>query len=145
MFDRRFIELALTVAPADKRDSKLLGRLTDRLDPALALIPLDSGLSPARLGQQSAMTRLATTALTARKAARKIGQRIRHGRRPQLGAGHTSQLILEHWRAEPSSYAGLYDLPFLRPQWLDEVLAGSRKATPTTVAFLVNLVAVTHT
>jgi asparagine synthase (glutamine-hydrolysing) len=145
MFDRRFIELALAVAPADKRDSKLLGRLTNRLDPTLAQIPLDSGLSPARLGKQSAMTRVATTALTARKAARKIRQRMSHGRRPQLGAGHTSALVLEHWRAQPASYAALYDVPFLRPQWLDEVLAGSRTATPTTTAFLVNLVAVART
>ena len=44
MFDRRFIELALAVAPADKKDSMLLGRLMTTLDPELAGIPIDSGL-----------------------------------------------------------------------------------------------------
>src|SRR6185503_20682279 len=33
MFDRRFIVLALAVAPADKRNSMLLGRLMRTLDP----------------------------------------------------------------------------------------------------------------
>ncbi len=44
MFDRRFIELALAVAPGDKKDSMLLGRLMTELDPELAAIPIDSGL-----------------------------------------------------------------------------------------------------
>ena len=39
MFDRRFIELALAVAPADKKDSMLLGRLMTTLDPELAEHP----------------------------------------------------------------------------------------------------------
>jgi asparagine synthase (glutamine-hydrolysing) len=142
MLDRRFIELALAVAPADKRDSILLGRLTKRLDPTLARIPLDTGLSPARLGSRTALTRVAVATLTGRKVASKVRQRLRRGRRPQLGAEHASTLVLEHWRANPASCAALYDLPLLRREWLDEVLAGSRQVTPTTMAFLVNLVAV---
>jgi asparagine synthase (glutamine-hydrolysing) len=142
MLDRRFIELALAVAPADKRDSILLGRLTNRLDPTLAQIPLDSGLSPARLGRRTALTRVAVATLTGRKVASKVRQRLRRGRRPQLGAEHASTLVLEHWRTYPASCAALYDIPFVRREWLDDVLAGSRQATPTTMAFLVNLVAV---
>jgi asparagine synthase (glutamine-hydrolysing) len=141
MFDRRFIELALAVAPADKRDSLLLGRLAQRLDPELAAIPLDSGLAPSRLGTRSPVTRVATSTLTARKVLRKVSQRLSNGRRPQLGAGQASALVLEHWRSNPAACAALYDLPFLRHQWLDEVLAGQRAAAPTTAAFLVNLVA----
>jgi asparagine synthase (glutamine-hydrolysing) len=142
MFDRRFIELALAVAPADKRDSLLLGRLMSRLDPELARIPLDSGLVPARLGTRTAVTRLAVATLTARKAARKVRQRVTHGRRAQLGAPQFAELVLAHWRAEPDACRALYDRPLVRREWLDGLLAGRHPAQPTTMAFLLNLLAV---
>ncbi len=141
MFDRRFIELALAVAPADKRDSLLLGRLMSRLDPELARLPLDTGLVPARLGRRTVATRLAIGAMTARKAARKVRQRLRNARKAQLGAAGAAALVLAHWRAEPQACQLLYDVPVLSPQWLDGLLDGSHSAEPTTVAFLVNLLA----
>ena len=67
MFDRRFIELALAVAPADKKDSMLLGRLMTTLDPELAEIPIDSGLIPSRLGTRDLSTRIAIATVTARR------------------------------------------------------------------------------
>jgi asparagine synthase (glutamine-hydrolysing) len=139
--DRRFIELALAVAPAEKRDSLLLGRLMSRLDPELARIPLDSGLVPARLGQRNATTRLSLATVTARKAAGKVRQRLTHGRNPQLGAAGMAQLVLAHWRAEPSAAKELYDQPILDRGWLDGMFDGTRSPAPTTVAFLVNLLA----
>jgi asparagine synthase (glutamine-hydrolysing) len=144
MFDRRFVELALAVEPADKRDSLLLGRLMTRLDAELAAIPLDSGLTPARLGTRTAYTRLATRALTARKVVRKVRQRLTHARKAQLGAAEMSALVLAHWRAEPAACRALYDAPVLRAEWLDALLTGATSAEPTTVAFLVDLLAATH-
>jgi asparagine synthase (glutamine-hydrolysing) len=144
MFDRRFIELALAVAPADKRDSLLLGRLMNRLDPELARIPLDTGLVPARLGTRSAVTRLAVATLTARKGARKVRQRLTRGRRPQLGADGAAALVLAHWRAAPAACKALADLPILNQDWLHGLLTGAHGAEPTTVAFLVNLLAATE-
>lgn len=141
MFDRRFIELALAVAPNDKRDSQLLGRLLDRLDPELARVPLDSGLVPRRLAEPSVATRLTAHALTARRIARKVHQRVTGSRRAQFGAAHAASLVLAHWRAEPDACATLYNVPVLRSEWLDAVLAGRKSADPTTVAFLVNMVA----
>ncbi|MFF5288749.1 hypothetical protein [Paractinoplanes globisporus] len=141
MFDRRFIELALAVAPADKRDSLLLGRLMSRLDPELARIPLDSGLIPARLGQRNLATRVSLATVTARKATRKVRQRLTRGRNPQLGATGMAELVLRHWRAEPSAAKGLYDHAILDKAWLDGVFDGTRTPAPTTVAFLVNLLA----
>ncbi|MEV4277859.1 hypothetical protein [Actinoplanes xinjiangensis] len=139
MFDQRFVQLALAVAPDDKRDSLLLGRLMTRLDPGLAAIPLDSGLTPARLAHRTFGTRLAAKSVIARKAVRKVRQRVAGGRRPQLGAGGMSRLVLTHWRAHPDVVAGLRDLPQVRREWLDGVLSGERAAEPTTIAFLVNL------
>jgi asparagine synthase (glutamine-hydrolysing) len=141
MFDRRFIELALAVAPADKRDSRLLGRLMSRLDPELARIPLDTGLVPARLATPSAATRLAIRTLTARKMVRKVRQRLTRARKAQFGAANVSALVLAHWRAEPQACGALYDVPVLRREWLDGLLAGVNSADPTTVAFLINLLA----
>lgn len=141
MFDRRFIELALAVAPADKRDSQLLGRLMSRLDPELAAIPLDTGLVPAVLGTRSLRGRWSTRTVEARKVVRKVGQRLTHGRRPQLGATEYAALVLSHWRAEPKSCAGLYAVPVLRQAWLDGLLGGQHDADATTIAFLINLLA----
>jgi asparagine synthase (glutamine-hydrolysing) len=148
MFDRRFVELALAVAPSDKRDSLLLGRLMLRLDPKLARIPLDSGLTPARLGTRSMVTRLATETLAARKVVHKIRQRLTSARRPQMGAAEAAGLVLSHWRVEPGACRALYDVtvdnvPVLRHRWLDGLLAGTQQAEPTTVAFLVDLLAAT--
>lgn len=141
MFDRRFIELALAVAPSEKRDSLLLGRLMSRLDPELARMPLDSGLIPARLGRRDAATRLSLATVTARKVARKVRQRLTHGRNPQLGAAGMAELVLAHWRAEPSAAKALYDQPVLDRAWLDGIFDGTRSPAATTVAFLVNLLA----
>lgn len=141
MFDRRFISLALAVAPSGKRDSILLGRLMDRLDPELARIPLDSGLIPARLGTRSVATRVAVASVTARKAAGKVRQKLTHGRRPQLGAPEAAALVVAHWRSSPAAVEPLLDSPFVSRDWLSGLLSGSHEAAPTTVAFLVNLLA----
>jgi asparagine synthase (glutamine-hydrolysing) len=141
MFDRRFLELAMAVAPSDKRDSLLLGRLMNRLDPELAAIPLDSGLIPARLGTRSMRTRAAVAAVTARKAAGKVRQRITHVRRPQLGAAEAAALVVAHWRSTPAACAALFDQPVLHATWLKGMLAGEHNPSATTVAYLTNLLA----
>jgi asparagine synthase (glutamine-hydrolysing) len=141
MFDRRFIELALAVAPADKKDSMLLGRLMTTLDPELAGIPIDSGLVPSRLGTRDFRTRVAIAKVTARRMAVKVGQKLTHGRRPQLGAAATAELVLMHWRTSPSSCAALYEVSMLNRPWVEGLVRGSHDAAPTTIAFLVNVLA----
>jgi asparagine synthase (glutamine-hydrolysing) len=143
MWDRRFIELALAVAPADKRHSLLFGKLMSRLDAGLARIPLESGLIPARLGVRDMSSQVAVAMVTARKAARRVRQRLTDRRKPQLGASGMSELVLAHWRAEPAACDILFDLPMLDRTWLDSLLAGRHGAAPTTVGFLVKLLAAT--
>jgi asparagine synthase (glutamine-hydrolysing) len=141
MFDRRFLALALAADPDDKRHSRLYARLMCRLDPGLARIPLDSGAVPARLAAPGPFGALAGAALTGRRAVRKVRQRLTGGRRPQLGAPGLARLVVAHWRAEPDTVGALRGYGFVRAGWLDEVLDGRREPPPTTVAFLVNLLA----
>ncbi|GAA2849278.1 hypothetical protein Acy02nite_00840 [Actinoplanes cyaneus] len=141
MFDRRFIQLAHAVRPSEKRNGLLTGRLITLLDPALAAVPLDSGLLPNRLGKPGLAARTAAYRVTARKAVRKIRQKLRGQGRPQLGAAEMSALVVAHLRAEPSVATPLRDTGFLRDEWLDDVLAGRTDPEPATVAFLLNLLA----
>jgi asparagine synthase (glutamine-hydrolysing) len=143
MWDHRFIELAMAVAPADKRDSLLLSQLMSRLDLELAQIPLESGLIPSRLGTRDMSARLAVAMVTARKVVRRVRQRLTDRRKPQLGASGMAELVLAHWRAEPSACRPLYDLPMLDRTWLGGVLGGAQPAAPSTIALLVNLLAAT--
>lgn len=144
LLDRRFVELALAAAPQDKRGGRLWGRLTSRLDPDAARVPLDSGLVPARLGAPTAVSRLTDRALTTRKLARKVHQRLTGTGRAQFGAGQVSAAVLGHWRADPRACAGLFAVPVVRREWLTGLLAGQHTAAPATVAFLVNLLEATR-
>jgi asparagine synthase (glutamine-hydrolysing) len=141
MFDRRFIQLAHAVRPEEKRDGLLTGRLITLLDPALAAVPLDSGLVPNRLGRPGLAARTAAYRVTAQKAARKIRQKVRGQGRPQLGAAEMASLVVAHLRAEPSVAAPLRDTGLIQDAWLDDVLAGRVTPEPATVAFLINLLA----
>ncbi|WP_433057131.1 hypothetical protein [Dactylosporangium sp. CS-033363] len=139
MFDRRFVQIAHAVSPEDKRGGRLTGQLIERLDPALAAVPLDSGLIPAKLGQGGLGTRAAAARVTAGRLARKIRQRVRGRSKAQLGAGEMAALVVEHWRASPDVLAPLRGNGIVREAWLDETLAGTAPVPAATVAFVTNL------
>lgn len=139
LLDREVMRLALAAAPDDKRNSRLSGRLVQRLDRGLALVPLDSGLVPARMGRSGLRATAGTARLTARKAIGKARQRFGGVRRAQLGAAEMAGLVVAHWRAEPALTAPLRGTGIVSGQWLDGLLEGRHDAAATTVAFLVNL------
>jgi asparagine synthase (glutamine-hydrolysing) len=143
LLNRRFVQLALAVAPTDKRDSQLAARLMSRLDPELASLPLDTGLVPARLGDRTLRTKAVGSLSSARRTGRKAWQRARRGRRPQVGAAHAATLLLEHWRGAPAVCAPLESVPGIDRSWLRGLLAGAHDAQPTTLAFLANVLAAT--
>jgi asparagine synthase (glutamine-hydrolysing) len=143
MFDRRFVQLAHAVSPEDKRGGRLTGQLIAKLDPALAAVPLDSGLIPAKLGQGGLGTRAASARVTAKRLARKIRQRVSRSGRAQLGANEMAALVVAHWRARPDAVAALRGNGIVRESWLDDVLAGQAQAPAATVAFLTNLLVAT--
>ena len=138
LLDRELLLLVLAVRPADKRDSRLSGRLMRHLDPALAAIPLDSGLVPSRLGRPVVGAH-AAAGVKARKALGKVRQRLVGVRRPQLGAAELAPLVVAAWRDSPDALAPLRGTGIVSPGWLDGLLDGRHDAPPATVAFLVNL------
>ncbi|MFI5896538.1 asparagine synthase-related protein [Actinoplanes sp. NPDC051513] len=141
LLDRRVMELALAARPADKRDSRLSGRLMQRLDPGLAAMPLDSGLVPARLANPGAGAALSLATVKARKVTAKVRQRLRGAGRAQLGAAEMAGLVVAHWRAEPgcAPVNALRTGNVVDDNWLGELLDGRREADTATVAFLINL------
>jgi asparagine synthase (glutamine-hydrolysing) len=139
LLDREFLRLALTPAPQDKRDSRLTGLLMSRLDPALAVVPLDTGLVPTRMGRAGLARTAAVARYTATKTARKVRQRLRGSRRDQLGAAGFADLVLTHWRSAPDAVEPLRRTGIVATSWLDQVLDGQRSAPASTVAFLINL------
>ena len=141
LLDRRVMELALTPDPALKRDSRLTAALMRHLDPQLAAVPLDSGLVPDRLALGGLAARVAVARHTARKAARKVRQRLGNTRRAQLGATAMAALVLAHWRANPELLDPVRATGVIEPGFLVGLLAG-QSVPATTVAFLANLAVV---
>lgn len=137
LLDRRLMQLALSPPPAEKRASRLTGRLLRHLDPGLARIPLDSGLVPARLATGGGS--VARARVTASKVTRKVWQRVSRARRSQLGAAELGELVLAHWRATPELVDPLRHTGVVRAGWLDGLLDRRHGAAPATLAFLVNL------
>src|SRR5205823_7820073 len=90
-------------------------------------------------GAHGLATKVAVARVTAGKAAAKLRQRVAGARKAQLGAAELSGLVVAHWRAEPGVVAPLARTGLVRPQWMDELLAGRREAPPTTAASPVNL------
>lgn len=144
MWDRRFIELALSVSPAEKKDGLLLGRVMDRLDPELAAVALDTGLVPARLGTRRPGARVSLAVMTARRVTRRVRQRLAGKRKPQMGAADMAKLVVQHWRNNPEVAAELAEFEILDKDWVAGMIRGEHDAAPTTVALMTNLVAVSR-
>ena len=93
-FDPRFIAWARSVSPADRRGPELFARMIERLDPKLATIPLDRGLSPADLARPGLRSTLHQFALFGVKAGRKVRQRMLKLGNVPLGADLMRRKVL---------------------------------------------------
>ena len=141
MLDDRFIAIATALAPLDKRNSRFLSRLQLALDPELGSIPLDGRPAPAAYARRSVQNSARQTAATGRKAARKVGQRLRGENRPPAGGELLAAKVVEHWRSDPSVLAPLGRVEVFRQGWLESLLAGEHQPPTSAVALMVNLLA----
>lgn len=139
MLDDRWIATVRALAPEDKAGSRFLARLQIELDADLARLPLEGRPSPATYvtpGLRSTWRRGTTTVA---KAGRKLGQRARRRGRPPVGGAILADAVVRHWRAHPDAISGLAESEVVRPDWLEDVVAGRHEPEPSTVAFLLNL------
>jgi asparagine synthase (glutamine-hydrolysing) len=140
MLDRRFLDIARGLSPADKRNSRFLGRLQIELDPELADIALD-GRPPPRAYADGSFAGRATQALgAARQATRKSAQRIRQRHVPPAGGVTLARKIVDEWRRQPDVLNALAGSRALKSDWIQQVIDGRIEPDAATVSFMMNLI-----
>ena len=139
MLDDRFLAIARSLAPRDKRGSRFLARLQVALDAELAAIPLDGRPSPAAYASSRVASTVSQSRATASKALRKAGQRLGRQRRPPAGGCRPRRSGRAPLAGDPAALEDLRDTGVLDPAWLDQVASGVRQPSPATTAFLVNV------
>jgi hypothetical protein len=135
-FDSRFLAAANAAPSRAKAGSSVAYKLLARLDPSLASVPLDNGMIPAALAKGRAGARLSSARFLARKAARKIGQKLR----PAAGRVIGSDLIIDAWH-NAGEYRfldahKLASLGLFEEQVLDGLMNGALKPDRPTLGFL---------
>lgn len=135
-----FLRIASRLPPASKARSRFLARLQMELDPELGRIPLEGRPAPAAAAYPSLWGSAIATVGTGLRLSRKVAQRIRRRNRPPAGGLVLAGKVVDHWRAHPELLSSTQLMPFLSPEWIDGVLAGTIGPRPSSVAFLTNLI-----
>jgi asparagine synthase (glutamine-hydrolysing) len=139
MLDDRFIAIARSLAPQEKRNSMFLSRLQVALDDELARVPLDGRPAPVAYANRSIANSTRQIISTANRAARKAGQRARRANRPPAGSEILCRKVVEHWRANPALLDSARAIGIFREPWIDQVVAGAVDPGPSAVTLMTNL------
>lgn len=134
-----FIRMARTLSPRDKSHARFLGRLQMHLDPELGRLPLEGRPCPEAFAFPGLAGSARQGITTSQRALRKAAQRARGRRRPPAGGAVVAHGVLEHLRAQPDLAGPLRDCGWFDPRWLGDVLDGTVRPQPNTVAFMVNM------
>ncbi len=135
-FDRGVLRAAYGLKPADKQHSMAAYRLLLDLDPALARLPLDTGVVPAFAVRGGLGARIAQARMTAMKVKKKLAQRLGRNVHQVIGA----DVAAGHWHRQEGhkrldfdalSRLGLFDSAFL-----DSVAAGKARPDRPTLGFV---------
>jgi asparagine synthase (glutamine-hydrolysing) len=137
-FHLRYVGWALSSPPRLKRGSRLLARVLDAIDPALAGIQMANGDTPTAIFRPELSDRISHMRHTAEKVAVKVRQRLGDVSRPPVGAPVLARLALDAMVDERHGLERVAALPFISREYVDRV-AESRQASPTTVGMLVGL------
>ncbi|MET0715545.1 MAG: hypothetical protein ABWY57_11590 [Mycetocola sp.] len=140
MLCEQFLTIASRLPPAAKARSRFLARLQMELDPELGRIPLEGRPAPVVAAYPSPWRSAMSTIATGRRLSRKVTQRIRRHNRPPAGGTILTGKVVEHWRMHPELLSSADLTTFIRPEWIDGMLAGTVDPRPSSVAFLTNLV-----
>lgn len=140
MLCQQFLSIASRLPPAAKAHSRFLARLQMELDPELGRIPLEGRPAPVAAAYPGPWRSTAALIGTGHRLSRKLTQRIRHQNRAPAGGFVLARKVVEHWREHQELVSSAHLAPFLRPAWIDGMLAGAITPRPSSVAFLTNLV-----
>ena len=140
MLCQQFLSIASRLAPGDKAQSRFLARLQMELDPELGRIPLEGRPAPIAAAHPGPWRSTIGAFSTGHRLARKIGQRIRSGNRPPAGGFVLATKVAEQWREHPGILSSSTLSTFIRPDWIEAVLAGRVEPRPSSVAFVTNLI-----
>jgi asparagine synthase (glutamine-hydrolysing) len=139
MLDDRFITIARSLSPRDKRNSMFLSRLQLALDEELARVPLDGRPAPVAYTSKSVGNSARQIASTLGKAAKKARQRTAKANRPPAGGEILARKVVEHWRSDPALLDPLRPVGIFREAWIDQVLAGEVDPAASAVTLMTNL------
>ena len=137
MLSRRFIDLARSLEPAEKRTMRYLSRILLEADPRLADIGLDGRPTPRTYAEPTWANSWRLGRVQAGKVVGKARQRSSRTTRPPAGGEVLAAKVLEHWRVDAFDLSRLTEV--FRAEWLDRVADGATTPAPSTVALMVNL------
>ncbi len=142
LMHHQFWQWANRLAPKEKAHARYFSRLLVTIDRELAGIPLDGGRpSPAVLASGSLPSQVTRLTATAKRAARKVKQRLTDGRRPAVGTAVFTAKVAEHIRSTPDALDPLRGQGIVSDAWLDDVSTGRISPSPASLAFVINLLA----
>ncbi|MET0716203.1 MAG: hypothetical protein ABWY23_08295 [Mycetocola sp.] len=140
MLCEQFLTIASRLSPAAKARSRFLARLQMELDPELGRIPLEGRPAPVAAANPGPWRSATSAMATGRRLSGKVVQRVRRRNRPPAGGTILARKVVEHWRMHPELLSSADLTTFIRPEWIDGMLAGTVNPRPSSVAFLTNIV-----
>jgi asparagine synthase (glutamine-hydrolysing) len=138
-FHPAYLRWARRAQSRHKQNGVALAGAIAVLDPILGAVPINGGFTPEELGRRGLSMSVRRSADIARRATKKLPQRIARREKAAPGASDLGPLVLRAWAARPGALARLEDLPFLRPEVIKAVASGNRPAASASVGFLLDL------
>lgn len=142
LLDREVLTIMLSLPHRRRWSSQQAVDVMSHLDSELAEMPLGSGMRPVVLRRPPVVTRMiGETPLHkfAGRAGRKVLRHRRGLRRYAAGAPVLAELVVQHWRENPSLLEPAANSGLINPTWLDRLLHGVTETEAASVDFILNL------
>lgn len=143
LLDHRFLFIARSMSPSDKKNSRFFARLQMALDDELARIPLDARPAPIAYATDGPANRFRRISSRSGSAIRKVRQRAKGGHRSPSGSAIVAAKLAEHFRQDPAALDPVRDLGVFGNDWLDGVGNGIVIPAPSSLALLMNILVAT--
>lgn len=135
-FDDAFLSSAMALDPTEKKNSKAAYRMLCELDPALARVPLDSGLTPSDYGVNGWVAYAKRMRRTVSKGIGKAMQRLVPQSRNVLGSDGVVQAWARHGGHRRLDVSRLERLGLFHESALERMAVGGLKVDRASLGFL---------